>query len=201
MEKIDLKKQYSRLYNTPLGKNILVRVPAFNFLMINGQGDPNTSPDYKEAVEALYSVSYALKFQSKKESPDYTVMPLEGLWYGASEQVFLTGDKDNWQWTMMIMQPPFIEAGMVEQAKAAAAKKKPLTALPRLRFESFEEGLAAQVMYVGPYSEEHDTIMKLHQFIGEQGYSLRGYHHEIYLNDPRKTTPARLKTIIRQPAG
>lgn len=200
MEKVDLKKKYSNLYNPAAGIIAMVEVPSFNFLMIAGQGDPNTAQNYREAVEALYAVSYALKFQCKKQGTDFTVMPLEGLWYGVSEEVFLQADKDNWQWTMMIMQPAIIDKAMVEEATMAAAqKKKPLPALPLLRFETFEEGAAAQLLYVGPYSDEYETIMRLHCFIEEQGYSLQGCHHEIYLSDPRKTAPDKLKTILRQP--
>lgn len=199
MEKVDLKKKYSTLYNPTADRIAMVEVPSFNFLMITGQGDPNTAQTYREALEALYAVSYALKFQCKKQSADFTVMPLEGLWYGTSAEVFLQANKDNWQWTMMIMQPIIIDKPMAEEAIMAAAKKKSLPALPQMRFETFEEGAAAQLLYVGPYSDEHETIIRLHRYIKEQGYSLRGCHHEIYLNDPRKTAPDKLKTILRQP--
>lgn len=201
MEKVDFKKEYSTLYKPAAGKIVIVQVPVFNFLMIDGQGDPNITQTYREAIEALYAVAYTLKFQCKKQGPDYTVMPLEGLWYGESEEIFLQTHKDRWQWTMMIMQPAIIDEAMVEEAKMAATKKKTLPALPLMRFQAYDEGTAAQLLYVGPYSQEHQTIMRLHHFIGEQGYNLRGCHHEIYLNDPRKTAPEKLKTILRQPVA
>ena len=154
--------------------------------MIDGEGNPNTAADYKGAVEALYSVSYTAKFMVKKGpiAIDYGVMPLEGLWWADDMKEFSPADnKVMWKWTAMIMQPEWVTGELVEEAKQQAAKKKALPLLPRLRFESFEEGKAAQVLHVGPYAEEAPTIERLHAFISDQALSLRDKHHEIYLSE------------------
>lgn len=204
MEKVDLREQLKHLYNPPGREVSVVDVPPMNFLMIDGEGNPNTSEDYAHAVEALYAISYALKFMIKRgvDAIDYAVMPLEGLWWADDMTRFSVEDKDAWRWTMMIMQPQFVTGELVQGAMSQIEKKKgPLPALPRMRFESFHEGRAAQVMHHGPYSEEGPTIEKLHEFIEMEGHELRGKHHEIYLGDPRRTAPERLKTVIRQPFG
>ena len=168
--------------------------------MIDGHGDPNTSQAYKEALETLYAVTYTLKFASKKQlERDYVVMPLEGLWWVKDMLEFNQDDKDAWDWTAMIMQPDWISTEMVESAKEAAAEKKDLPALPKLRFGTFHEGLAVQIMHIGTYADEAPTIARLHAFIAENGYQLAGKHHEIYLSDPRRTAPNKLKIVIRQP--
>ena len=202
MEKIDLKKQLKHLYKPSAKKMEIVDVPPMNFLMIDGEGDPNTSQEYREAIEALFGMSYTIKFTLKKsDRTDYGVMPLEGLWWTDDMTKFTPDDKSNWKWTAMIMQPGFVTVDDVEKAMEEVAGKKNPPALPKVRFEKFEEGISAQVMHTGPYAEEAPTIKKLHEFIKEQGYELRGKHHEIYLSDPRKCKPESLKTVIRQPVG
>ncbi len=199
MPKIDLKKELKHLYGPSAKVVVQVDVPALQFLMIDGEGDPNTSKQYAEAVEALFSVSYTAKFMVKK-SPraiDYAVMPLEGLWWADDMSSFIDGDKSKWKWTMMIMQPDFVGAEVVHAA-IAQVKKKPLPAVAKLRLENFTEGLCAQVLHVGPFSEEGPTIQKVHEFIHARS-SLAGKHHEIYLSDIRRAAPAKWKTIIRQP--
>lgn len=201
MQKIDFKKDLKHLYG-PKAKDVaVVDVPAMNFLMIDGEGDPNTAPAFAEAIEALYGVSYTLKFTVKKGDMaiDYGVMPLEALWWGDDPKVFTDGRKDEWKWTVMIMQPEFITAAMVDEAMDAVEKKKSPPALRKLRFESFAEGPSAQILYVGPYDAEGPTIARLHDFIESEGGQKRGHHHEIYLNDARRTAPEKLKTVIRQP--
>lgn len=199
MEPFDWKEAYKELYAPPC-KPVLVTVPPMSFLMVDGTGDPNTAPEYREAVEALYSVAYTLKFALKKAGgPEFKVAPLEGLWWADNMNAFLDADRAAWQWTMMIAQPEFVTAEQVDAAIAEAGRKKPLPALPRLRCARFDEGLCAQVMYVGPYAAEGPTIAALHGFIAQQGGALRGKHHEIYLGDPRRSAPEKLKTIIRQP--
>jgi len=200
MPKIDFKKELKHLYRPSSRKISVVDVPPMQFLMIYGQGDPNTAPAYAAAIEMLYSVSYALKFASKKQlARDYGVMPLEGLWWAEDMTSFSVDNKDAWLWTTMIMQPDWIDAAMVEAAKEAAGRKKNLPALPKLRLETFHEGLAVQILYIGPYADEAPTIARLHAYIVENGYQTAGKHHEIYLSDPRRTAPEKLKTIIRQP--
>ena len=201
--KVDLKKELKQFYG-PAGKNFtLVEVPAMNFLQIDGQGNPNTAQAYREAVQALYGLAYHLKFSLKKSpaGTDYTVMPLEGLWWADNMSQFASLSKDSWKWTMMILQPEAITPTMFAEAIAEMGKKKDLPALPLARLEPYHEGLAGQVLYTGAYADEGPTIARLHDFIHEQGYQLRGKHHEIYLGDPRKTAPEKLKTIIRQPCG
>ncbi len=200
MEKADLKKDLAFLYNPPK-RFELVEVPPLNFLMLDGQGNPNNNPAYQTVVEMLYALSYALKFACKKTlGKDYTVMPLEGLWWTPDMAEFSLEDKNAWYWTMMIMQPEWITAEMVAVAREDVRRKKNLARLDEARFEVCEEGLAAQILYLGAYADEAPTIAALHVFIAEQGYELHGKHHEIYLSDPRKTAPEKLKTIIRQPA-
>ena len=203
MKKLDLKKEWKNLYN-PSGKQVsLVDVPAHQYLMIDGKGDPNTSTEYSDAIQALYAVSYHLKFAVKKgpKAIDYVVMPLEGLWWTDDMRDFLTERKEDWKWTAMILQPDFISKEQVQAAIKAAGEKKALPALPLLRFEVFKEGKAAQLMHIGPYSGEGPNIQRIHDYILDAGLELRGKHHEIYLSDPRRTAPERLRTIIRQPCG
>jgi hypothetical protein len=200
MKKIDLKKELKHLYNPSKKEVVTVDVPEMNFLMVDGEGDPNTSQSYAEAIEALYAVSYALKFMIKKGplEIDYGVMPLEGLWWADDMSTFGTDDKSNWKWTMMIMQPEFITGDMIEKAMEQVKIKKNPAALSLLRFETYVEGKCAQIMHIGPFSEEGSTVEKVHQYIDAQG-DRRGKHHEIYLSDIRKADPAKWKTVIRQP--
>lgn len=201
-EKIDLKKQLKYLYNPSAKKAEIVDVPMMNFLMIDGQGNPNTSPDYQAAVEALYGTAYTLKFACKNQlGRDFTVMPLQGLWWGLPKHtgVFTEADKDLFQWTMMIMQPDFVADEMVTAAVEEVDRKKGLPALAKLRFEPFAEGLAVQILHIGPYDAEGPTIERLHSFAEAQGYRLRGKHHEIYLSDPRRAAPEKWRTILRHP--
>lgn len=200
IEKLDLLTQYKELYRPPANRVVVVDAPAMSFLMIDGKGDPNTAQSYREAIEALYSLSYTLKFSAKQERGlDYHVMPLEGLWWVENMADFVMANKEAYQWTAMIAQPDFITPALMEEAKEQVAQKKQLPALASVRLETFHEGVAAQIMHIGPYSAEAPTIARLHSFIDEQGYVRRGKHHEIYLGDPRRASPSKLKTIIRQP--
>lgn len=203
MTKINLKRELKHLYGASAREVAFVDVPPMQYLMIDGAGDPNTSPVYQAAVEALYAVAYGVKFAVKKADPaqDYGVMPLEGLWWAEDMAAFSVERKGDWLWTMMIMQPEWVTAEVVEQAAAEAGRKKDLPALPDLRFGPYAEGLSAQIMHIGPYSAEGPTVARLHAAIDEAGYALRAKHHEIYLGDPRRSAPDKLKTIIRQPVG
>ena len=178
-------------------------MPELSFLMVDGRGDPNTAVAYREAIEALYSITYRLKFTLKRAPAglDYAVMPLEGLWWSQAEESFASGRKSDWRWTAMILQPDEVTGEMVNDAIQLAERKRPLPAARKLRLERFREGRAAQVMHVGPYSAEAPTIAKLHEFIADQGLSLTGKHHEIYLGDPRRAAPEKLRTIVRQPVA
>ena len=200
MQKIDYKKEYGRRYKASAKQIAAIEVPAMHFLMIDGKGEPG-GPLYAEAVEALFSVSYTVKFMVKKGDIgiDYGVMPLEGLWWAENMEDFVTDKRENWQWSMMIMQPELVTKALVDAALEQVEAKKGLPALPRIRYASFEEGQCAQILHVGPFSEEAPTIEKLHAWIREQGHELAGKHHEIYLSDIRRAAPERWKTIIRQP--
>jgi hypothetical protein len=198
-DKIDHKKLLKHLYHPPKAFTV-VDVPPMSFLMIDGSGDPNTSDSYAQAVEALYGLSYALKFAVRKTTGvDYTVMPLEGLWWADDMDDFITRNKSAWRWTMMIMQPEPLPDGLLDATRAELAEKKAPPALDRVRYETFAEGAAVQVMHLGSYDDEAPTIAAMHQYIADNGYALGGHHHEIYLNDPRKTAPDKLKTVLRQP--
>lgn len=201
MEKLDLKKQWKHLYQPKQGVIATVEVPPLTYLMVDGEGDPNTSEAYSQAVEALFSLSYTLKFTLKKspKAIDYGVMPLEGLWWADDPAAFHSADKSTWKWTAMILQPDFIAQTQVDAAIKEVRKKKNPAALDRVRFEVLEEGWCAQTLYLGPYSDEGPTIQRIHDSIHEAGKQLRGKHHEIYLGDPRRTAPEKLKTILRQP--
>ena len=198
--KLDLKKDLKHLYNPSAKAFTIAEVPPMNFLMIDGKGDPNTAQDYKEAIEALYAVAYTLKFAVKKQdSVDYPVMPLEGLWWTKDMADFSADRKADWLWTMMIMQPELITADRVAGAIQEVQAKKGLPALSKLRFDCYAEGPSAQILYFGPYKDEGPTITKLHVFIQDSGYERAGKHHEIYLGDPRRTAPDKLKSVLRQP--
>lgn len=209
MPAFDFKKEYKDLY-LPNTKPAIIEVPEMLFIMVDGQGDPNTSEDYRSAVEVLYGLSYSIKMSKKSGTQpegyfDYVVPPLEGLWSLADENY--TGgvieDKNQFIWTSMIRQPDFVTPEVFEAAKMALAKKKPDLDTSIARLEKFTEGLCAQVMHIGPFDDEPATILQLSQFVKESGYredmSGNRRHHEIYISDPRKTEPEKLKTVIRHP--
>ena len=203
MRKIDYKKELKNLYKPSPRVVEIVDVPEMNFLMIDGQGDPNTSQEYREAVEALYALSYGLKFIVKKGELeiDYGVMPLEGLWWVEDMSKFDVNDKSSWKWTAMIMQPEFVTKDLFTLVCEQVEKKKNPPALSKIRFEPFAENKAAQTMHLGPFSEEGPTIERIHDFIRDRGYTMVGKHHEIYLSDIRKAAPEKWKTVIRQSIG
>lgn len=200
MKKIDLKKELKHLYQPSAREVVQVDVPTMNYLMVDGEGDPNTSQRFSETVEALYAVSYTVKFTVKKSdlATDYGVMPLEGLWWADDMSKFSIEDKSNWKWTLMIMQPDFITKEMVDVAIAEVRKKKNPAAISSVRFEALTEGKCAQILHIGPFSEEGPTVQKVHAFIDSRG-KRTGKHHEIYLSDTRKADPLKWKTVIRQP--
>ena len=202
-KKLDLKKELRELYRPPGKAPVIVEVPVLRYLMIDGMGAEPGNEKFQNAIQALFSVSYKSKFISKKEiGTDYVVMPLEGLWWADDMNDFVAGRKELWRWTLMIMQPEFIEAVMIEKAIEASQGKAPPDALGKLRLDGLDEGMSGQIMHVGPYSEEHDNIMKIHGLILDKGGHFDGKeqkHHEIYLSDFRKTAPEKLKTVLRQP--
>ena len=200
MASIDLKKELSELYSGKPGVMTVVDVPPRPHLMIDGAGDPNTSQAYRDAVATLYPLAYGVRAAIKAETGEaYTVMPLEGLWWVPDMREFTVDDKSAWRWTAMISLPEAATSAMAAAVIPSITAKKGLPSGEYVRLELFGDGLAAQVMYLGPYADEGPTIQRLHDFIANQGGSLHGKHHEIYLSDPRKVDPAKQKTIIRQP--
>lgn len=201
MQTYDLKRERKDLYAPKRRDFEIVDVPGMGFLMIDGHGDPNTSATYRDAVEVLYTASYAVRAAVKTRGGRvHTVAPLEGLWSAKDWEAFRTRDKDAWDWTMMIAQPDWITRELVEEALAAAADKKGLPAFSLIRFERFTEGRSAQILHVGSYDDEGPLLERLHtEFLPANGLLSRGRHHEIYLSDARKTEPGRLRTILRQP--
>ncbi len=201
MSKIDLKTEYKPLYSAPAKDFTLVEVPPLQYLMIDGRGDPNTAPDYRQAVEALHALSYTLKFMSKRAfDRDYVVGPLEGLWWARDMKAFTARQKDKWSWTMMILQPDWIEKPHLCAALSEVVMKTGAPGLEKVRLEWLEEGLSAQILHVGPYDDEGPVLKRLHEdWLPAQGLLPTSKHHEIYLSDPRKVTPDKLRTILRQP--
>jgi hypothetical protein len=201
LTKLDLRKDLKRFYSPSAKVFSFADIPPMNFLMIDGSGDPNTSPEYVAAIEALYALAYTIKFTVKKQQQiDYPVMPLEGLWWSRDMASFGLNRRNDWLWTMMIMQPGIVSHSLVLDLVEEVRKKKNLPDLSKVRLECYAEGLAAQILYYGAYKDEGPTIQHLHEYIRENKCELSGKHHEIYLGDPRRTLPEKLKTVIRQPA-
>lgn len=200
MAKKDLSKELQALYFPSPREPVLVDVPPLQFAMVDGQGDPNSSKAYAEAIGVLYGVSYTAKFTAKKvkKSP-WVVMPLETLWWSEDQEDFLKARKDRWSWTAMIMQPEGMTRELFEASVGQLKERKNPPGLSKVRLERFHEGHCAQMMHIGPYSGERPNIERLHTFIRDHGYKLAGKHHEIYMSDPRRTAPEKLKTVIRQP--
>lgn len=202
MAKTDFKTDRKDLYAPPAGRFIEVTVPPMTFVAIDGHGDPNTSEAYRHAVEALFAVSFAAKFTSKRElDRDYVVAPLEGLWSAKDPADFVRREKSKWSWTVMIRQPDWLLATMIDQARHSAEKKR-LAAAQLVRSVTFEEGRSVQTLHVGSYDEEGPLLDQLHHtYLPAHKLMFNGRHHEVYLNDPRKTAPAKLKTVLRQPVA
>jgi hypothetical protein len=201
MKKIDYKKELKEHYNPSKKAPELVTIPERNFIMIDGLGNPNTSSEFQNSVEALYSVSYNLKFMVKKGKMeiDYGVMPLEGIWWCDDMNDFSVYNKGIWKWSLMIMQPEFITKVMFEEAVKEVKEKKKIEKVGKLSFKGFKEGLSVQMMHIGPFSTEPETLKKMESFMAEEGFVKTAKHHEIYLNDFRKIAPEKMKTILRQP--
>lgn len=199
MAKLDLKQARKELFTAPRGEFAPIVVPRVLYLMVDGHGDPNTAPEYPRALQALYATAYALKFACKAQGRDFVVAPLEGLWSAADPASFVARRKGEWDWTMLIMVPDFVDQPAFESARDKAAAK--LGQLPSsLRLDALEEGLCLQALHIGSYDDEGPLLARLHdEIMPAGGYAFAGPHHEIYLGDPRKTPPAKLKTILRQP--
>lgn len=202
MEKIDFKKTLNS-YQAKHNNFSIVEVPELQYLMVDGHGDPNTSKLFNDAVSTLYPLAYKLKFMSKLDlKKDYTVPPLEGLWWSKDMQDFTTKrDKSKWDWTMMILTPDWITSQMFEQAKQLVTAKNP-PLLNQVRLEKLLEGKCVQTLHIGSYDNEGSVLHQLHtEFIPQNNLKMVGKHHEIYLSDFRKVAPTKLKTILRQPVA
>ena len=205
--KLDYKKEYKDLY-LPKSKPVLIDVPIMKFIMVDGAGDPNEQP-YQKAVEVLYALTFTIKMSKMGGNQpagyfDYVVPPLEGLWW-VSGEVFSFEARENWLWTSMIRQPEFVTPEVFEWAVQQCCQKKPGLDVSKARFESFTEGLCVQIMHIGPYADEPRSVDLMKAFIADQGLidqtgSIRK-HHEIYLSDPRKTAPEKLRTVLRHPVA
>ena len=197
----DLWKEHIDIFSPSAKEPQIVRVPSFTYLLIDGEGDPNTSASFRDAIGALYGIAYTLKFMLKKEQGrDFRVMPLSGLFHSINPSVLLQGRKNEWKWTLGIALPPHIKAADFNKArKIAGRKKKASPALSLIRRGTLKEGLCAQILHRGPYAAEKPTIERLHSFIREKGLTFAGSHHEIYISDPNRAAPEKMKTIIRQP--
>jgi Uncharacterized conserved protein len=199
-KKRDCKRELKEYYGPSSVAPEIVNIPAFKYLMVDGIGMDFENGASQDAIQALFGVAYKAKFMLKREQGiDYGVMPLEGLWWSDDMGDFINGNREQWRWTYMIMQPEFVTADIIQAAMQAVKASKKSNSLDLMRFESFHEGLAAQILHIGPFAEEHPNIMKIHRFIAENEGVLDGKHHEIYLSDFRKTDPSRLKTVLRQP--
>ncbi len=200
MSKVDFKKTLKQLYIPPK-KFMTVDVPEMQFIMVDGHGDPNTAQEYQDAVEALYAVAYKMKFISKKTmEKDYVVPPLEGLWWAEDMATFLTREKSEWDWTMMIMTPEWISVEIFDEAVEQVRQAKDPASLDQVRLERYHEGLSVQIMHIGSYDDEGPVLAQMHSdFIPNNGFVENGKHHEIYLSDPRRVPPEKLKTVLRQP--
>ncbi|MFF5361902.1 GyrI-like domain-containing protein [Streptomyces scabiei] len=199
--KYDVKRALKACYAPKNTDWELVDVPELRYLAVDGHGDPNTAAAYRHAVEALYAVAYTVKFTSKRElGEDFVVGPLEGLWWADDMDAFLARRKDDWRWRMLINVPGWITDPMIEEARAAALARKDRPALGDVRPETLREGTSAQVLHIGSYDDETPVLTRLHRdYLPAHGLREAGLHHEIYLSDPRRTDPARLRTVLRQP--
>jgi hypothetical protein len=199
--KTDFKKTLD-CYQAKRGGFRLIDVPKLQYLMVDGQGDPNTSAAYSEAIAALYPVAYKLKFASKIEmGKDYVVPPLEGLWWAQDMESFTAArDKSRWHWTLMLLTPDWITQEVFVAIKAKIAQKNAPVHLDQVRLEFLEEGLCVQTLHNGSFDDEAPTLAKMHEeFIPQNGLRMVKKHHEIYFSDFRKVTPDKLRTILRQP--
>ncbi len=201
-DSIDYKKQWKEFYQPSAKQPVILTLPVMNYLMIDGSGNPNTTPLFQDAIATLYPLSYALRFEIKRTTGiSYTVLPLEGLYWGTpqNQMVFSDEDKGKWSWTLMICQPDLVTKDLFEAQKIEVKKKKSPPLIDQVRFESLEENTVVQMMHIGPFDEEAKTVEKMNHFAFDQGYQLSGKHHEIYMNDFRKTAPEKLKTVLRHP--
>jgi hypothetical protein len=197
IKKIDIRKELKQIYSPSAKEPELVKVPTFNFLMIDGEGAPE-SQQFQEAVQAIYSTAYTIKFVFKFDKKiDFPVMALEGLWWLKQGAPFQIGKRDDWCWTVMILQPKIVTKTMLTKVIRKIKEKKELPGIDKIRLEPFNEGLSVQMLHIGPYADEPVTMQKIEEFSVERGLTASGKHHEIYMSDPRRVKQENMKTILR----
>lgn len=202
MAKKDLPEELRPLYFPSAKEPAFVDVPSMQFVMVDGSGAPGSSKEFQDAIGALYGVAYTIKFAGKRVGVrDLPVMPLEGLFWTRQGEGFPPADPDAWRWTLMLMEPAAVTRKLFEESVRQLRERKDPPGLSKARLERWREGRAAQILYLGPYSGEQPTIERLHAFIRESGFRVSGKHHEIYLGNPQRSAPEKLKTVIRQPAS
>lgn len=199
--KVDLKKVQKELFNVKVGEFKKVYCDKAYYIALDGEGDPNNNEEYLKKIGALYKIAYKVKMAYKEDGKDFVVMPLSGLWWSENYNDFIEDNKDGWKWTMMTQLPEFVKEDDIELKKQEVLKEELGEYIEDIRYIEYSEGDAYETLYVGHYSEEGETVRKLHETILRNEHKIRGKHHEIYLSDPRKTEPAKLKTIIRQPVS
>jgi hypothetical protein len=199
MSKKDLSRELQALYFPSPKAPVIVDVPAMTYFMVDGKGNPNRGKDFPDALAALYGLAYTLKFALKESGRPFTIMPLEALWWTAGKTTFDPYRKSGWAWTAMLASPEKVRKSDFDRAVRQASSKKPEIHYGAVRMGTWKEGRSAQILHIGPYAAEQPTIERLHAFIEAQGYRPRGKHHEIYLGDPRRSAPSKLKTVVRQP--
>lgn len=201
-EKIDLKKQWKDFYRPSTREPVIVDIPKANYLMIDGSGNPNTAKRFQDAIQTLYPLAYALKFAVRNQHQvDYGVMPLEGLYWGTpqGQTHFTDADKEQWFWTLMILQPDWVDQSLLSAVMPVVKRKKKPALIDEVRFERFEEGRCVTIRHIGPFDQEGPNVERMHAYAAAQGYELHGKHHEIYLNDFTRTAPEKLETVLRHP--
>lgn len=197
MEKLDLKKEYRELYRASEKRYAIIEVPELSYLTIDGQGTPG-GEGFQEAIGALYGLAYGIKFSCKEQGRDFTVMPLETIWWMDGAELS-EDNRDSWSWKLLIAVPDYVGNAELNSTREAARKKKDSPRLKDVRLESMGNGKAAQLLHVGPYDEVGRTVERLEELVKADGYAFSGRHHEIYLNDPCRVDVSRLKTIVRHP--
>lgn len=197
MEKLDLKKKYKAYYSATKTPTLL-DVPPVTCLAITGQGEP-AGESFNNKIEVLYSLAYGVKKLSKLQTRDFTVPPMGGLWWFNGSKSVLEVDPGEWNWKLLIHLPDFVKPKTVEEARTEVLKKKKLHLVKEIVFEKFEEGKSIQILHIGPYSAEEPTVEKIRELMKKQNLKQNGHHHEIYISDPKKVSPEKLRTIIRYP--
>lgn len=201
MDKFDFKREFKEIYSPSAKDFSLIEIPTFRYLAVDGRGDPETSQEFADAAEALFPLAYTLKFSGKKnDGRDFVVGPMSALWRSEVKDAFVTGERDKWEWTLLLPLPGWITDAEVEAAREDVAAKKNPAALGLVRVLELDEGLCIQLLHRGPYADEAPALARMHnEFMPANGLEFNGDHHEIYLNFPGRTAPEKLKTILRQP--